>query len=467
MTLHYQGDEDMETLDSKIIRYINVDTMADPNSSTTPSNPGIKTLAQMLLGELRGYSIIKQAGIYNSNGGYFVCAKIMPNQTSVNIPVIGFIAHMDTSYRYPGTPDPIIVNGIETLVNKYGIDIRKSAFTEQEFNEWLAKGVLVSNNPFTLLGVKDKAGIAEIMGLIEYLQENPSILHGQINICFTADAELGKSMRSIEKQGTVVQSTNSAGNLLWRDPSTGNTTIVHSSGLEPVTTLNGGFVDADLAYMVDAPGQTHVQYNNFNISEMEITFTGERVQGGFDEDAVINAIKNACVYVDKVVESNTALTVDSGNGYVFIKSLEGDYLKATLTISIRDLNYDNVVSMMDTLENTLQRMPFYIKDMITVKRTDLYNNVRSKIPYSVIDLAIKSNTDLYNRGCITIPISNGYAAAELTNKGIPTVSISCGGYNFYTYHDCIPLPALDNCRDVLVNIVKNSYTYDFNDDFVD
>ena len=455
----------METLDSKIIRYINVDTMANPDSDTTPSNPGIETLAQMLLDELNSCSIIKQAGIYTNNGGYFVCAKIMPNQTDVDIPIIGFIAHMDTSYRYPGTPNPVIVNGIGTLVNKYGIDLRKSAFTEQEFTEWIAKGVLVSDNPFTILGVKDKAGIAEIMGMIEYLQENPYIPHGQINICFTADAELGKSIDHIEDQGTIVQVTNDDGIPLWMDPSTGNTTTIFSPGLKPVNRLDGGFMDADFAYMVDSPAQTHVQYNNFNISEMEITFIGERVQGGFDEDAVVNSIKNACLYVSKVLETNSALTVDSGNGFVFIKSLEGDYLKAILKMTIKDLDYDNVVAMMDELEFILQKMPFYNKDGVTVKRTDLYNNVKSKIPYSVIGLATKGNFDLYNRGCITLPMNNGYAAAALTNKGVPTVSLSCGGYNFYTYKECIPLPALDNCREVLVNIVKESYTYDFNDDF--
>lgn len=458
----------MEALDAKLLRYIDINTMADPDAdpNIAPSNPNIEDLADLLVSELNSYTITTQVGKYTNNGGFFVCAKIMPNQTTKDIPVIGFVAHMDTSFRYPGIPKPVIVNGLGTLVSKYGIELRKSAFTEQEFNEWIAKGVLVSDNPFTILGVKDKAGIAEIMGMIEYLQENPYIPHGQINICFTSDCELGRSMNHIEDQGTKVQKTDSSGNPIWIDPATGNTTIIYSTGLEPVMRLDGGFMDADMAFLVESIGQTHVQYNNFNVSEMTITFTGERVSGGFDDEATVNAIKNACMFIATVVEENEILTIDSGAGFVFVKSLNGDYLQAELIIDIKDLDYDNVIDMMDTIEETLQRMDFYNPDTVTVSRKDLYSNAKSKIPASMINLANLAVFDKYSRGCVTTPIRNGYAAADLTNKGIPAVSLSCGGYNYYTYQECIPLPALDNCMDVLVNIVVDSYDFDFGYDFL-
>ena len=121
---------------------------------------------------------------------------------------------------------------------------------------------------------------------------------------------------------------------------------------------------------------------------------------------------------------------------------------------------------MDEVESILQQMTFYDPNAITVQRKDIYSNVQNKIPFSVINLARQANFEFYNRACITIPMRNGYAAAELTTKGISTASLSCGGYNFYTYQECIPLPALDNCREVLVNVVKDSYNFDFGNDFV-
>ena len=125
----------MEALDAKLMRYIGVNTAADPSSTTTPSSPGIQILAQMLLSELRTYSIVKQAGIYTANGGYFVCAKILANQTTKKIPTIGFVAHMDTSPRFLVSSSPLVVNGLSTLISRYNINLRDCPYTEEELEE--------------------------------------------------------------------------------------------------------------------------------------------------------------------------------------------------------------------------------------------------------------------------------------------------------------------------------------------
>lgn len=457
----------MEPVKDKLFRYLSINTIADPDSTTTPSNSNIITLGQLLVSELQAFSNTVQVDEYTANGGYFVCAKILSNQSVKDIPVIGFVAHMDTSYRYPGTAVPLVVNSINTLKMNYGIDIKDAAYTEQDLKDWIAEGIVVSSAPFTTLGVKDKAGIAEIMSMIEYLDENPSIPHGQINICFVCDAELGKGVDHIEDQGTVVQATDSGGNPLWRDPSTGNVTNVFTPGigLEPVERLDGGFMDADLAYLVDSRGETSVQYNNFNVSEITVKFKGERIMTSYDEGASINAIKNACLFVNEVINSDPALTIDIGSGYAFIKSLNGDYLNAELLIRVQDLDKNNVNDMIERIINILQRMYFYNPTYISYSTKDIYSNVRNSIPLSMIRLAIQGVYDVYVRGCMTTPISNGYTAAGLTIKGVPTVSISCGGYNYFTYSECIPIPALDHCRDTLIKIVEESFSFDFGTDF--
>ena len=449
------------------MRYIAIDTKADPDSTTVPTNPNIVTLGQLLVQELNAMSCVEQVYESTTNGGYFICAKILANQNVRKIPTIGFVAHMDTAYNYPGTPVPKLVQGIETLKNVYGIDLRSKTFSEQEFDKWLTEGVLVSDQPYTILGCKNKAGIAEIMALCEYIDENPFLTHGQINICFTTDAELGRDMNYIEDQGTEVQVTDGNGNPIWIDPSTGNTTIVYTPGmgLEPVMRLEGGFMDADFAYEVAAEGEDHVEYNNYNVSNMEVTFKGAKVPGSYEDEAIVNAVKNAALFVHALLVDDASLTMDTGSGIAFVKSITGDYVESVVTLQIKDIEADNVQDKIRRIVRILQSQIFYDASMVSYTITDVYSNIKSHIPNSVRDLAIQSMYDQYFRGVISPIINHGYSCSELTRKGVPMISISSGYYNAYTPQECIPIPSLDNCFEILKNIIKNSWTMDFSGDY--
>lgn len=457
----------MEPIKDRLIRYLKINTRANPDSTTTPSNSNIVTFGQLLKSELDSISCVTQIEEATNNGGYFICAKILSNQTVKKIPTIGFVAHMDTAYNYTGNPQPIIVQGIDTLRNKYDIDIRSKTFSEQEFDKWLSEGVLANAAMYSILGVKNKAGIAEIMALCEYIDEHPSIPHGQINILFTSDAELGRSMDHIEDQGTEVQVTDGNNNPIWIDPNTGNTTTVYTPdiGLEPVMRLNGGFMDCTFAYEVCAEGEDHVEYNNYNLSYMTITFKGSKTPGLYGDDAIVNAAKNAALFVNALTVEDKALTLDNGSGIAFVKSISGDYTSTDVELQIKDLDTSSMQDRIRRVLKVLQSQSFYDEYMISYKVVEVYSNIKNNIPDSVKDLAIKANYDKYLRGVVSPIINHGYACSELTKKGIPMISISAGGYNAYTPHECIPIPSLDNCLEVLVNIILNSWDMDFSNDY--
>lgn len=457
----------LESLETKLMRYLSYNTQADPDAKTKPSNPTEKTLGQLLVNEMQALGCV-QVGEYTTNGGYFVMGKLKSNITDLSkwklVPAIGFIAHLDTSFTYPYSKNIVKIHTIEQLYQEYGINLRAKANSEGEYENWLTNGIIVGEDIGSSIGIKNKAGIAEIMGMLEYLYNHPEIPHGKICICFTSDAELGRAMDQIRAQGTPVQATNASNQKLYYNPTTDVLTTVNSGPVEPVMELNGGF-DAQLAYLVEAEGQNIIQYNNYSVIDFEIKFKGIAAAGQAEEEAQLNAIKNACIFVAEVITYDNSLTMDNGTGLVFFRALNGDYREALLEVQIKAVNQSDLADKVQTFKTLLYKSKGYTENYVFLTQTAKHYNVREKIPQSQIDLAIAANYQHYARATSSTPIKNGYSAATLTDLGIPAITISSGGYNFYTYRECIPVPALDDIRDVLVQIVSLAYSKDFRDDF--
>jgi di/tripeptidase len=253
---------------------------------------------------------------------------------------------------------------------------------------------------------------------------------------------------------------------LWVDPTTKIKSTTYITGMNPVMGLTGGFMDAQMCYLVDAQSQTHVQYNNYYVYDMVFTFSGTKIPGIYDDEAGINAVKNAIEFASALVTDDVTLTVDNGSGYVFIKSLDGDFLSAKLVLEIKDLEKANMDDRVNRIKAVLGRMKSGTISTVSYTITKKFENVRTRIPKSMVGLAVQSIYDKYVLGTMTTPIHHGYTAAQLTLKGVPTVSLSCGAFNYYTPQECVPVPSLTNCFEVLVNIVKNSFSYNFGTDFL-
>lgn len=445
-----------ESLKDKLYRYISYNTQADPDATTTPSNPTEAALGSALKTELEAYGLT--TSIATANGGYYVMGSLPSNINDMskweNTPDIGFIAALDTSYNWPYSSETTLINSIETLHFDYGIDLRSKALSDAEYQNWILKGIVASKSPhYCSLGLKSKTAITVIMGMLQYFANHTEVPHGKISICFASGIELGKGFDTIQDQGELIERLNASGSKVYYDQLNKHTTVINSGPVVPVMELRGGF-NPQMAFLIEAEGHTIIQADNYSIMEFELQFKGEKIGGQFDEEASINAIENASKIVYDILAYERLHMNDK---LCFIKSLIGDYIDATMVIQIRALSELEMKNRISLLQTIVYGSSGYNKDYVMLSYTPKYINAKSKIPDSQIRLAAEATQQQFGRASTSTVCKNGYSAATLSRLGIPTVILSSGGYNYYTDRECVPIPILDDVANVLVNIITKAF----------
>ena len=254
----------------RFLKYVSFDTQSDELTRLTPSTPGQMVFAEYLKSELESLGL---EDITLDENGYLFAT--LPANTEKELPVIGFIAHMDTS------PDMSGKNVTPRIVEKYdGSDIVLCAeenivLSPSQFPELLDhKGEdLIVTNGKTLLGADDKAGIAEIVSAVVYLQEHPEIKHGKIRIGFNPDEEIGEGAHKFD---------------------------VQKFGCEWAYTMDGGEVG-------------ELEFENFNAAAAKITFKGRNVHPGYAKHKMINSIRIANQFITMLPRHETP---EHTSGYV-------------------------------------------------------------------------------------------------------------------------------------------------------
>ena len=243
----------MMNVTDRFLRYVKYDTQSDEFTNLTPSTPGQLIFAQALADELKRIGL--QEVVVDDNG--YVMGTV-PATCNRVLPVIGFIAHMDTSPDMSGrNVSPRIVRGYDggdiTLCEEEGIVLSPNDFPEML--DYIGEDIIVTNGK-TLLGADDKAGIAEIVTAAEYLISHPEIEHGKIRIAFTPDEEIGKGTDkfNVERFG------------------------------------------ADWAYTMDGGKRGEIEFENFNAAIAKITFKGRNVHPGYAKHKMINSLRVAIQY---------------------------------------------------------------------------------------------------------------------------------------------------------------------------
>ena len=410
-------------LSAELLDLITFDTQAIETSTSVPSNSNITNLATLLVQELKSVNVL-DAQIYSSATNYTVIGTLAANNYTLTIPSIGFVAHMDTYKGLPGTTDPLVIHGLQSLYQDYQIDLRSKAYSESEINNWMADGVLVANDVGTCLGINNKAGIVEILGMLLYFKNNPQYPHGKIYIAFTSDAEIERS----------------------------------TDGILSYVDQNGDPIfKPDCAYCIEGSGQNIMSHSNYNISDMLVTIKGEGISGQSPEEANLNATRYAAQFISRLNNDDPTYTTNIGSGLTFIKKVSGTYLNMEIELQIRDMTSQGVNDRITYVVDILNSLDIS-SDYKSYRIINVLNNERTNIPTWVYDLAKSANYEVYARGVINTPIDGCYEPIKLTSLCIPSIVLSSGGYNFRTNHECIPLPALNICRDVLINIVKKAFT---------
>jgi peptidase T len=398
----------------RFISYVQKDTQSDENTGLVPSTPGQMIFARDLAAELEKMGL--QEVTIDENG--YVMATY-PENTSEMRPVVGFIAHMDTS------PDMSGQNVSPQIIEKYtGGDIvldpaESIVLSPKDFPEMLnyLGQDLICTNGKTLLGADDKAGIAEILTAIEFLMDHPEIKHGKIRIGFTPDEEIGKGPDHFD---------------------------VKAFGADWAYTLDGGEVG-------------ELEFENFNAASAKITFKGRNVHPGYAKHKMLNSIRIANQFVTMLPRHETPEHTENYEGFYHLIGFNGDVEKTVLSYIIRDHNRDRFEQRKKEMGHLVNKINNEFGSTVaSLVMEDQYYNMREKIEpdnMHVVELALNAMKAV---GVIpkVQPIRGGTDGARLSFMGLPCPNIFAGGINFHGRFEYIPIPSMVKAMEVIVKIAE-------------
>lgn len=398
---------------SRFLKYVSFDTKSDENSGVTPSTPGQMEFANYLKTELEA---LKLEDITLDENGYLFAT--LPANTDKEVPVIGFIAHMDTSPDMSGKDvNPRIVQNYD------GKDITLSAdghyiLSPAQFPELLqhiGEDLIVTDGK-TLLGADDKAGIAEIISAIVYLQEHPEIKHGKIRIGFNPDEEIGLGAHKFD---------------------------VEKFGCEWAYTMDGSEVG-------------ELEYENFNAASAKITFNGRNVHPGYAKGKMINSMLLVNRFISLLPAGETPETTEKYEGFYHLVGVSGDVEKTTISYIIRDHDRDKFEARKQNIEQLVKQMNAELgENLVSAEVKDQYYNMREKIEpvMHVIDTAFAAMEAVGVKPNVK-PIRGGTDGAQLSFKGLPCPNIFAGGLNFHGRYEFVPIQSMEKAMNVIVKIAE-------------
>ena len=403
----------MSNVVERFIKYVKYDTKADEESTTTPSTPNQMVLAKDLVEEIKELGI---SDVSVDENGYIMAT--LPSNIDKDIPVIGFIAHMDTSPDMSATNvKPQIVenyDGKDIVLNKEQ-NIVLSTKDFPEIKEYIGK-TLVTTDGTTLLGADDKAGLAEIITAVEYLLNHPEVPHGTIKIGFTPDEEVGRGADKFDVQK----------------------------------------FGADLAYTMDGGKIGEIEYENFNAAGAKVIIKGKNIHPGYATGKMINSMLIANEFITLLPQNETPDKTSGYEGFYHLNSINGDVEGTTLSYIIRDFDIENFKKRKQVMETAVSDMnKKYGEGTVTLNMKDQYYNMKEKIePVKyVVDIAIKAMEEVGVKPIIR-PIRGGTDGARLSFMGLPTPNIFAGGENFHGRYEYIPTDSMEKAVQVILKIVE-------------
>jgi len=405
----------MDNLVKRFLKYVSFDTQSDENSETCPSTRKQYDFGEYLVEELREIGL-SDAEI-DQNG--YVYATLEGN-VDKNVPVIGFIAHMDTSPDMTGAKvKPRIIENYDG--NDIVLDSDKNiVMSVKTFPNMLTvKGhdIIVTDGA-TLLGADDKAGIAEIVTAVEYLIKHPEIRHGTIKIAFTPDEEIGRG----------------------------------------VDLFNVDKFGADFAYTVDGDIEGRIEYENFNAASAKITINGVNVHPGSSKNKMKNSLLIAMELNGMLPPAETPSHTENYEGFFHLNSMEGTVEKTNLSYIIRDHDKTRFEKRKELMEKTVDFLNYkYGCGTVVLELKDQYYNMKEKIEpvMHIIDLAREAMEQAGVKPFVS-PIRGGTDGARLSFMGIPAPNIFTGGQNYHGKFEFVSINSMKKAVEVIVKIAENA-----------
>jgi tripeptide aminopeptidase len=398
---------------NRFLQYVAIDTQSDDNSITFPSTVKQFDLLNLLRGQLEAFGL---ADVSIDANGYVM--GTLPSNTTKNVPVIGFVSHVDTSPDMSGANiKPRLVENYDgkAIVLNQEKNIVMSPVDFPELNDYLGQTLIVTDGT-TLLGADDKAGITEIMAAIEYLVQHPEIEHGTLKVGFTPDEEVGRGVDffDVKKFG------------------------------------------ADFAYTMDGGGIGELEYENFNAAGAKVIIQGRNIHPGYAKNKMKNAILMATEFNAFLpVNERPEFTQDYEGFYHLIK-MEGSVENSFVQYIIRDHDKPKFELKKQFFRDCVDFMnKRFGEGCFTLEMKDQYYNMREMVEpvYHVVQTAHDAMIQLGIEPKV-VPIRGGTDGARLSYMGLPCPNIFAGGHNFHGKMEYVPLESIVKATEVILKIVE-------------
>ena len=401
-----------DTLKDRFLRYVKFETRSDEKSETIPSTPTQLEFAKILAKEL------EEIGMENVyvNDACFVNATL-PGNIDEDVPVIGFIAHMDTADFNATNVNPKIVenyDGEDIMLNE-AKDIVLSVEEFPNLKNYVGKTVITTDGT-TLLGADDKAGIVEIVEAMKYLIEHPEIKHGTVKVAFGPDEEIGRGADNFN---------------------------VEEFG-------------ADFAYTMDGGPVGELEYESFNAAGAVFKIKGKSVHPGTAKGKLINASLIAAEIVNSFPADEVPEKTEGYEGFYFLDKINSNCEEAELSYILRDHDREKFEAKKKFAANVAKKInEKYGKELVSVEIKDQYYNMGEIIKdhMNVVEIAKKAMENLGIKPVIE-PIRGGTDGSKISFMGLPTPNIFAGGENFHGKYEFVALESMILATDVIVEIVK-------------
>jgi tripeptide aminopeptidase len=399
----------------RFLRYVAIDTRADESSRSCPSTPGQRVLMDLLASELRALGLTDV--VVDDNG--YLMATVPATSAEPSVPVIGFIAHVDTSPEMSGTDVTPIVHG-----NYDGRDIVLPddptailrAGEDPALGQRLGDDIVTASGT-TLLGADDKAGVAAIMAAVEHLMRHPEIPHGTVRIGFTPDEEIGR-------------------------------------GADRFDVARFG---AACAYTLDGGSRGELEFESFSADLLTVTFKGFNTHPGYARGRMINSIRAAADFIASLPRTELSPeTTDGYDGYVHPYALDASVDRTVVRVLIRDFITGELGTKRAMLEHLARAAAaMHPGCVVETSLTEQYRNMRE-----VLDLhpqIIERAREAMRRVGIEPverPIRGGTDGSRLSFMGLPTPNLFAGEHNFHSRLEWVSAQDMDKAAEVIVELCR-------------
>jgi len=400
------------TATERFLNYITFDTQSDEGSTTVPTTPKQKVLGACLAQELA------DLGLENPHMDHlgYVYGWLPATTGREENPVVALIAHMDTAPRVSGE------NVNARIVHYTGGDLVLNAdkgivMTQKEFPDLTAnigKHLIVTDGT-TLLGADDKAGVAEILSAMAWLQDHPEIPHGRVAVCITPDEEVGRGADHVDLEK----------------------------------------LGASYGYTVDGGPIGFLEYENFNAASADITIHGVNIHPGDAKNKMKNACLMAAQFIGMVPAAESPAHTEGYEGFYHLCTMEGDESLARLEWILRDHDRDKLEEKkvrMEAIGAYLNGL--YGPGTVEVEIQDSYRNMKEMVlPHP--EILDRARAAFRKAGIepVDVAIRGGTDGAKLSFLGLPCPNLSTGGYHFHGVYEYIPQESLEKMTEVLVNLL--------------